>query len=503
MSETKINPIIASKSNFTPLKQTSFTGSYTKQITDSLHHANTIRRMERLKWLKGEIGGILITALGTGLVAPIFIGFNPFVRPPKNATPEQKEDIRNTKQYTAMRQPISAVLAILFQASVQKYIDKGLDKVFNDPKYANFARVNLDQSKLNTENRVKDLVKEDMKKAGRKKPSLIKTWFDKKAKEERAQYTIDFDDKVKAKQEAQINSLAEEFEKTGSIKPGERTVKSSKVAELVNKQIDEYINEARKLQKTEDGQIPYYLERGRMLIENEDKLKEILQPIQAKGDVTVEELNTLVAQNKNNPEIQALLKEIINKPDYLRMNRINRTIQRIDTIKNLLGDNVKLDGKFNKEAYRTKLIQRNNILSDIISRLAGEKIVDPKAADENIIKKRIDNIAEICDFSKQPDAAQDVLKDTDTFGINGESKKLTKKVFKDITKRYKKLVANQYKSWNQFTKIGIGVFITLPITCTALNWVYPRFMEIFFPKLAGVKKAQQTQKEQNKVGGDK
>ncbi|MBQ3819601.1 hypothetical protein II810_04055, partial [bacterium] len=62
---------------------------------------------------------------------------------------------------------------------------------------------------------------------------------------------------------------------------------------------------------------------------------------------------------------------------------------------------------------------------------------------------------------------------------------------------------NHYKSWNQFTKIGVGVLITLPITCTALNWVYPRFMELFFPKLAGVKKAQSPQQQEQKVGGGK
>ena len=48
--------------------------------------------MKSLEWLKGEIGGILITAFGTGLVAPIFIGFNPFVKAPKNATPEEKKE---------------------------------------------------------------------------------------------------------------------------------------------------------------------------------------------------------------------------------------------------------------------------------------------------------------------------------------------------------------------------------------------------------------------------
>jgi len=58
---------------------------------------------------------------------------------------------------------------------------------------------------------------------------------------------------------------------------------------------------------------------------------------------------------------------------------------------------------------------------------------------------------------------------------------------------------HSYKGFSQMTKIGIGVCITLPITCTALNWVYPRFMDIFFPKLAGKK----TDNQQVKNGGDK
>ena len=105
--------------------------------------------MKKLDVLKGELGGILITALGTGLVAPIFIAYNPFVKAPKDATPEEKQEVENTKQYTAMRQPISAVLAALFQAGVLNPIDKCLDKWTNDPNYSKNVRVDLDQSALN------------------------------------------------------------------------------------------------------------------------------------------------------------------------------------------------------------------------------------------------------------------------------------------------------------------------------------------------------------------
>ena len=96
-------------------KTTHFTGmsSVEKDMMNLLHHKKAIEFMKSFDWLKGEIGGILLTAIGTGLVAPIFIGFNPFVHAPKNATQKEKDDVKNTKQYTAMRQPVSAALAIL------------------------------------------------------------------------------------------------------------------------------------------------------------------------------------------------------------------------------------------------------------------------------------------------------------------------------------------------------------------------------------------------------
>ena len=140
-TQIKSNPYNSGVKN---LKNTpNFTGmsQIERDMMNMLHHKKTIEFMKSFEWLKGEIGGILLTALGTGLVAPIFIGFNPFVHAPKNATKEEKEDVDNTKQYTAMRQPVSAALAILFQAGVQKYIDKGLDAIFNNPELSKYRFV--------------------------------------------------------------------------------------------------------------------------------------------------------------------------------------------------------------------------------------------------------------------------------------------------------------------------------------------------------------------------
>lgn len=463
--------------------------SYSERIAESLPHAKTIKAMKSLEWLKGEIGGILITALGTGLVAPIFIGYNPFVKAPKNATPEQKKENENTKLYTAMRQPISAALAIVFQASVQKYIDKGLDKVFNNPKISKYARPNLDQQELNTKTYIQSKVKKAMKKDGETKPSLIKSLFSKKAKEQRKAYVENFNAKVENIQNEQVDNIARKFQETGKINIGERYLDWQSTSKLVNDQIDSYIQDARALQKTPE-KIAKYINRAELLTNNEAGIRNVFGQISEQnvtGDV-----QKLLAK-ESNPDIKTLLQEILNKPEDLRYSRVQRTLQRIDCIKTMCG------GNFTRDKYKNALVERNGVLADRIVELTGAKL-DTKTADQKAVKEAIEKIAQQCSFKDVDGSIQrSVLCDTDTFGK--DLSKITKKVYKDITKGYKKLVENNYKSWNQFTKIGVGVFITLPITCTALNWVYPRFMDIFFPSLSGAdeKKPEQAQK----IGGNK
>ena len=420
--------------------------SYSERIAESLPHAKTIKAMKSLEWLKGEIGGILITAFGTGLVAPIFIGYNPFVKAPKNATPEQKKENENTKLYTAMRQPISAALAIVFQASVQKYIDKGLDKVFNNPKISKYARTNLDQQELNTKTYIQSKVKKAMKKDGETKPSLIKSLFSKKAKEQRKAYVENFNAKVENIQNEQIDNIARKFQETGKINIGERYLGWQSTSKLVNDQIDSYIQDARALQKTPE-KIAKYINRAELLTNNEAGIRNVFGQISEQnvtGDV-----QKLLAK-ESNPDIKTLLQEILNKPEDLRYSRVQRTLQRIDCIKTMCG------GNFTRDKYKNALVERNGILADRIVELTGAKL-DTKTADQKAVKEAIEKIAQQCSFKDVEGSIQrSVLCDTDTFGK--DLSEITKKVYKDITKGYKKLVENNYKSWNQFTKIGVGVF---------------------------------------------
>lgn len=497
------------------LKQPAFSGGMSlmqREIMRTLPHRVAIERMKSLEWLKGEIGGILLTALGTGTVAPIFIGFNPFVKAPKDATPEQKEEIKNTKLYTAMRQPISAGLAILFQASVQKYIDRGLDKVFHDPRMSSLAGLTHDLQEFEQKSVIEGRVKEQLEKSGYKKPSLIKSWFSKDARAQRKAYDEAFEAGVGAINDQKIEELTTYLEENGKIRIGKRHLDSETFTQIINKQIDEYIKDAKALKKT-DKEIARYVERAELLINNEDHLRELFKdiPVNETYATTDEKvlkplykrteniLKDLIKKEPKDSPVRVILKEILGLPEDLRADKVQRTFNRIRKIKDMCGEQ-----GFSVNNYEEALILRNNILEEKVVKLLRTKINNPAKLNENSLHSILGRVIEICGV-KEGNVVHDILRDTSTFGIKGNE--LKHKIYKDVVNCYKDLIDKHALSMSQYTKIAVGVLITLPITCTALNWVYPRFMDLFFPNLSGAKKNKPEENPQTKsvqmTGGDK
>lgn len=436
------------------------------RIMDALPNKKSIKLMKKLEWLKGEIGGILITAVGTGLVAPFPIAYNPFVKAPKGATEEEKEDIKNTKKYSAMRQPISAVLAILFQVSALKPIDRFLDSIFNNPELAKHVGICVDQSAINNKSRIEKLAKEKIKKEN---PSLKGEDYNKLLATTKKEI-----------ENAQITEVAKRFQKEGKLMIGDRALDSKHLANLVNLQIDDYIKDAQKIKINNDG-LAYYTKRSEILVNNEARLVEIFKD--APNDKTkITEYIKGIAKKETNTDIKMLLEEILEKPAEIQQNRLKRTVQRIQTIKNMCG------GEYSYKKYLKALSDRNNMLDVLITDLTHAKIEKPEGATNESINKTIEKVTNVLKFDKSDGLMNTVLHDTDTFHFDKE--KLTNKVYKDITKQYKEFIRNHYKGLNQIIKIAIGVCITLPITCNVLNWVYPRIMDKWFPELAGSKKAQ-------------
>lgn len=435
-------------------------------IRTNLPNKKSIKFMKKLEWLKGEIGGILITALGTGLVAPFPIAYNPFVKAPKGASEEEIEDVKNTKKYSAMRQPISAVLAILFQVSALKPIDKFLDSIFNNPKYAKYVSICVDQSAINNKSRIEKLAKAKIKKEN---PSLKGDAYDELLEATKKEI-----------ENGQITTVTNKFQKEGKLMVGDRALDNKHLADLVNLQIKDYIEDAGKI-KIDNKGLSYYTKRADILIANEARLTEIYKNAPEDKAKASEYIKELVA-NEKNTDVKMLLEEALQRPVEIQRQRLKRTCDRIRKIKNMCG------GEYSYEKYLKALSERNSMLDSLITELDHSKIAKPEAVTSETINATIEKVINILNFDKSDKLKNSVLHDTDTFDYNKE--KLTNKVYKDITKQYKEFIRNHYKGLNQIIKIAIGVGITLPITCNVLNWVYPRIMDKWFPELAGSKKAQ-------------
>lgn len=450
------------------------------KINDIMPYQKAFKWMKNKEWLKGEAGGILITALGTGIVAPIVMGTNPLVRAPKDATEEEKTEVNNKKWYTAMRQPISAVLAVLFQLGALKPIDKFLDKKFNIAENSKHVDLHLDQCEINNKSFREGLAKAQLKAEGKKKPSLfnILTKGFKTTMAEREAYNKAYKDLVDDIGERQVQKVADKFLQTGQIHIGNRQLDNPTLAELVNDRIDEYIKDAKDLKRS-NIDMSRYTHKAKLIMNNKDELPELFKDLPA-GDKDAEIFIKNLYKKATNPEIKELLEDIMNRDEDLWGSRASRTVDRIKKI------NEACKGEYSVDSYIDAMARRNAALDRIITKLDLSRIKDPASASEKSITATIQRVAKLCQFNQNDKILKPILQNTITFDF--DLNKLMAKIHKDITKGYKELIEHEYKAFNQAAKVGIGVFITLPITCTALNILYPRIMDLCFPSLSGKKK---------------
>ena len=95
-----------------------------------------VKYLNKFRTRMGERQDIFINAVGTGIVAPIFIKFNPI----------SKED-KNTKSYSAIRQTAMTIAGIVIQAGIaipliNKYLNRQIERgKFGEKFDANVSRI--------------------------------------------------------------------------------------------------------------------------------------------------------------------------------------------------------------------------------------------------------------------------------------------------------------------------------------------------------------------------
>ena len=215
-----------------------------------------LRGINKLKNNIGEFQDICINALGTGLLAPIFIKYNPL----------SKTD-EDTRTYSAWRQPISALLAIATQGLFTIPIVSKINSMANE------GAMNLDCNK--TPFKDKDYAMHMMKKLH---PELNKK-----------QREILADEYIAKQDENLINTLRKENTVYYTIKGQTEPVKISqeKYTEALNKTVDSMLeDEQKRLKVCNEIKLTKRVERSEFYRNNYDEAKKLLNEIETKINST-------------------------------------------------------------------------------------------------------------------------------------------------------------------------------------------------------------------------
>lgn len=468
-----------------------------------------IKNMVKIHEGMGEIQNQLINAIGTGLVAPLFIKYNPL-----------SDTDKDTRTYTAWRQPVSAVLAVATQCAIvipfNAAIKKGADIGFFPTQYNSSLFPSDDYLKhmIKANNPGKKFNKEEMK-------AEIENY---KKQNDKALEKMISDDKI-------ILNTSDGSKTTKLEMPQEDFKK------LFMETLDNIIDaEEIEKRKAIDHKLPQKINRGIFFHNNPEESRAVVQRLSNKvsqiytqadfgatPDKFVEAskdfdkeckklISELKAENKKNPakkkvnnELIKIVKEIKNKntgSDASAMRvlelKLNNMLENIDTMASKKSTQEIIE-YVNEVIYiRTNAIDGTiGTLSKIRSKLQTSGITVKEA--QEIINNTITNAENLVKTKLRAKGLNEKEINESIEFTENVSIRLKQKagsVAKCIGDQLKKHVKSNIDGLKRWTGLGVSLAI-LPATCWLLNKIYPWFMDLAFPKLSN-KTAKPKQDNNNK-----
>ena len=406
-----------------------------------------IQVLNKMKSFVGEVPNIIINALGTGLVAPVFIKYN-FL--------SKADD--ETRTYSALRQPISAVLAVITQAGLLIPVNNAMDKMSNA---GDFSNSKYNKSGFQEISYIENLVKKN-------NPALSKKQISEEAK---------------AIQLSQLKPLMDNVQKNNTIqylvKGKEVSIPESEFSTLLKEAVDDmHKHVSGNLKRYETEKIPNQVQRGEYFRTENSKVKATLETILKKVKTTTKneellawmksELKTLKS-NKADSELITIVTEIGQRPDAA-------------TIKNKTQDVLNKCASFAECKSKEEVVQKiSSNLKPAIVKMKHDKYVIKKM--QNAIAKSI----------KQEATAEQKLA-VSAAKLAEKAKTISNDNFiYDVVQKHIKNVNANVKGLKQMVGLGVSLAI-LPLTCSLLNNIYPKFMDMVFPELAKTKHSKEKDK---------
>ena len=419
---------------------------YSEIFLKEINNLNTpvLKGINKLRNNIGEFQDICINALGTGLLAPIFIKYNPL----------SKTD-EDTRTYSAWRQPLSAGLAILTQGVFTIPIVKLINSM------ANKGALNIDCN--NTPFKDKKYVMHYIKKLH---PELDKQQIETQANEY-----------IENQNKNLINTLRKENTVYYTQKGKTETIQipKEKYTEVLNKTVDSMLSEENeRLKVCQEIKLKKRVDRSEFYRNNYETSKKLLDEIETKINST--------------DDIKEINKFLKNKYKELKKSKANQQLLDIIT-------ETKIHGSAGKDKMLEKVNKMQRHVEKYKNFTSKEQVVN---AVKESISQRINEHKDSIEFLKKIKQAiaenKTVSQIEEMFKQKIKQSKEANKEFRLSDKIFSKEVANKLKDLTKKHIEGVkriatlaGALIILPISCELLNWVYPRFMDIAFPKLSSKK----------------
>lgn len=499
--------------NYNSYSRTSRTPKFGNYIVDrNVSRAMGMLMPKELKGLyslganNGENLNNIVTAVGTAAVAPIFIRFNPL----SNEDPK-------VKAYSALRQPLSACLALGVQLPVMTAYNYLLDKWAASGKV---RRIDLSANppKSLLKKYAKLQYEQDLREfyaRGNKPEDLVNVLYKGRTKK---QYIEDILNNARAKvfydKRDKLRELAKEGKPiTTSILKDEhgkvvdwfhpttleeiKDLEFVKPEELDKARKDVYIDVLKKFGINTDDKKFFdvkfdwsdpnpYQKREDMIsgkIEIPDKLKEF------KKSVIKKELK------RNNIKYSNFAETLERTAEEKAIERVKKDIAEEIAVK------LETSKAFNNltalfEDAKDKIVNNTSIRTK-------DKLQEIAKAEQDILNAHIEKLEQ--KLATLTDASE--IKKLERIIEKLSNKKIAdirfhgdtiEEVAKSVkVKRWLKAEINRregvFKNFKKLSGLVFGLAI-LPFTCGLLNWAYPRFMEKFFPDLCNAKA--QAKKEQ-------
>ncbi|HNW25673.1 MAG TPA: hypothetical protein PKI94_02660 [Candidatus Gastranaerophilaceae bacterium] len=398
------------------------------------------RTLDYFSKTAGEIQNLLLIGFGTAFVAPIFIAYNSL----------SKQDPKK-KKYSAMRQPISAVIATALGFGINKPIADGLSKACSEGALEKFDMSAKPQSDF-----LKARYNSIVKNFGKLK-DLDKKYFEKAG-------TQDFKD---------VKAFREKFP---TFQHFEQAVHKTTLEEVAQKLLSESSQNSIKNQTLRD-----------FLIKNMDFEKDCIDEKMLNPYMVKSKLEKTTAID--------FLRKIGFDDATIDEKSLRKALNRIISTKGFDSNQKDIIEQIAENLITEEAKGKNNISMKALFNILGiEKDFHQSPVLDSTLDKFMLTMHEMLSDSTSSSSrktftetlkefnVKKILTENDISRLKNFAKQLAKNSVDDAT--------TAFKAYTKAQGIVLSL-ITLPFACGFLNWSYPRIMDKFFPQLCPAKKPQE------------